>query len=135
MKTTMLQKVAIGGAVLGVGYLLFRPKEKKIRRHGWTVSGDCTRFHQNNFGQWSIFMENHLIELGVKPSAEAAEEILTTAFMEAFPECPSPPAATFTFAAAPGISATWDELLEQVKQVWSGLEAASQLGVMFGGVE
>ncbi len=134
MKT--VEKVLIGGAVLGVGYLLFRLKEKKIRRHGWTISEDCTRFHQNNFGQWSIFMENHLAETGLVPSPNTAEEILTSAYSAAFPECtPLKASAKFTFAAAPGLSATWEDLVEQVKQAWGGLEAASQLGVMFGGIQ
>ncbi len=130
-----LQKVLVGGAVLGVGYLFFGPKERKIRRHGWTVT-DCKRFHQNNFGQWSVFMENHRAESGRVPRANTAEQIVVSAFAAAFPECPSPPdGATFTFAAAPGVSATWGELVDQVKQVWGGLEAASPLGVMFGGIE
>jgi len=131
-----LQKVLVGGAVLGVGYLLFGPKEKKIRRYGWTVSADCTRFHQTNFGQWSVFMENYLAETGLMPSADTAEQIITSALAKAFPECPSPPVdAKFTVSMAPGVSATWEELLDQIRQVWGGLEGASPLGVAFGGIE
>ncbi len=132
--------VQVGTAVFVVGLGIWAVRglatyKKRIFRHGFSVSGDCKRFHQRDFDMWNAFMENHIAEIDLVPSAEATEEIMTSAFAKAFPECPSPPAgATFSAAAAPGMTLTWEQIIDQIKAAWSGLEAASPIGISYGGL-
>ena len=140
-KVALLTLAGLAGGVVLVGYLATSKKKAKppLKRHGWTVSADCTKFHQDNMVAWSVFMENYLATVGANlgwtPSSETARQILTGAFAAAFPECPSPPeGATLTGAAIPGLSFTWDEAVAELERAWGGLEAATPFGTALGSV-